>query len=268
LQEEQTKCDNCGTILFYKCNSCKEEFKIVDKTKKLKICPLCGYFFCPHCSVCSWSCSRYLWESDVLKILAPEITMGKFPETLKKVREIIKYFVKVKTSNERKECIRNVPITYAKMRVKSLLCKVEGFRVKNEKDREGFVSRMNELISKPSGFKTTVSNIREAGSYGQEYRDAFNLLVCMGKLRIKWITKENGEEYSEFERVEDEPCKFLAREDLIINECEKCKRRFAKGIKFCDICIKKKGKEKGQPFKTKERMNNQDTCQMYRGDFK
>lgn len=36
----------------------------------------------------------------------------------------------------------------------------------------------------------------------------------------------------------------------------------------CNICPPyKKGKERGQFRKLKERMNDKDTCQMYRGDF-
>ena len=43
LQDGQTTCDNCGEIVYYKCNNCKEEFKVEDKEskKRLKECKLC-----------------------------------------------------------------------------------------------------------------------------------------------------------------------------------------------------------------------------------
>lgn len=267
LTPEQTKCDNCGEILVYRCNNCKEEFLVEDKEHKLKECKLCGYFYCPHCGVCSWKCKKYNWQTEIMKILAPEFSFMKYPVLEDKIKRIISYLENEKVSNERKECIRNVPITYAKGRIKSLLFRSEGFGIKNENDRQAFVKRMNEIGTVDIGTKLTISKIRENGSYGQEYRDAFNLLVCLGKLKITWQINKDGIEYALYERVEEAPCQFLAREDLVINECPRCKEKYPRGIEFCDKCIKKSGKNKGEPFKLKERRNNCDTCQMYRGDF-
>jgi len=270
LQKDQTKCDKCGEILFYHCNSCKEEFKVEDyETKeKLEECKLCGYFKCPHCGICSWNCARYKWEADILKILAPEITQGRIPETLSKVRKIVEYFEKVKSSNERKECINHIPITYAKGRIKSLLARMDGFRVKNTQDVIIFNQRIKEISDLPIGTKKTITQIRENGSYGQEYRDAFNLLVCMGKLKITWEKREdNEEEYAMYERVDNKPCQYLNVKDLIINECPKCKTQYSNEVKLCSNCSFKKGKNKGQQVELKKRLNNNDTCQMYRGDF-
>lgn len=270
LEDEQTKCDNCGAIINYICNNCKEKFLVEDKEtkKKLKDCNLCGYFKCPNCDVCSWDCDKYKWERKILKILSPEVTQVNCPHVLEKVREVVRYFEDVKSSSKRMTCIKNVPITYAKSRVKSLLAKMEGFRVKDENDRSAFTRRLDEVRNLEVGKKLTVKQIREKGSYGQEYRDAFNLLVCLGKLKITWTKNKQGEEYALYERVEESSCRFLAQEDLIINECEKCKTRYPLTITSCDKCgYKKKGKNKGELFQTKKRLNNHDTCQMYRGDF-
>lgn len=272
LQENQTNCDNCGEILYYKCNNCKKEFEIVDKESKEKLeeCKLCGFFKCPYCKVCSWNCKKYNWEREILKILRPEITQGNCPTILEKVKKIVDYLENEKISIYRKSCPeRNVPITYAKNRIKSLLAKFEGFRVKDDEDRKAFLKRFDKITEKEIGTILTVNQSKEKGSYGQEYRDAFNLAVCLGKFEIIRKKKINSEEeYDVFKRCEKSPCKFLAREDLIINYCETCKKVFPRRVEYCDVCPPyKKGKEKGQLRKLKERLNNKDTCQMYRGDF-
>jgi len=268
LSKEQTKCDSCGEVLFYACNSCKKEFNIEKDSQKLQECKLCGYFFCPNCGVCSYNCKRFIWQDAIMKILAPEISFTKFPFMKSRINQIIEYIVNEKTSNKRKECINNIPITYAKGRIKSLMVKLDGFRVKNIRDRDAFVKRVDELTEKPLGFKTTISSIREEGSYGQEYRDAINLMVCLGKMQITWIpATEDKPEYALYERVDTEPCKYLSKEDLVINECIKCNTKYPLNILECPNCINKKGKNKGSHTKTKKRLNNCDTCQMYRGDF-
>ncbi len=273
LEKDQTNCDSCGEIIFYRCNSCKEGFTVEDKKskKKLQECKLCGFFKCPHCDICYWDCKKFKWEIEILKILRPEVTQGNCPNVLTKVKEIVNYFESEKISVDRKSCPeRNVPITYAKTKIKNLLAKFEGFRVKDEEDREAFLKRMDEITDRFVGSELTVSSEREKGSYGQEYRDAFNLSVCLGRFEIVRKKKQDSEEeYDVFVRCEKEPCKFLAQEDLVINECKNCKKRFLKGIKYCDVCQPyKKGKEVGKLRKLKERLNNNDTCQMYRGYFK
>ena len=188
LGEERTKCDVCGCVLFYKCNSCKLEFKIEDKNtkKKLKECKLCGYFICPNCNICSITCNKYEWEREILMILKPEITQGNHPELIEKIKHIIKYFEEEKGGQEQRVCPeRKVLISYAKNRIKGLLAKVEGFRIKNIEDKNAFLKRLDEVTEKPIGSELKISEIREDGSYGQEYRDAFNLLVCLGRLKIE-----------------------------------------------------------------------------------
>lgn len=268
LSKEQTKCDNCKEVLFYHCNNCKEEFKVEDKEHKLKECKLCGYFYCPHCGVCFYGCKKYKWQDNIMKILALEFSFIKYPILQEKIKKIIDYMENEKSSNERKECINHVPITYAKGRIKSLMAKSAGFRVRNINDKDAFDNRIKELTEMDIGEKTTISAIREEGTYGQEYRDAFNLLVCLGKMKITWIeAKDDKPAYPLFERIDNPICSYLNKEKLIINECKKCKKQFPRGVKFCDICVKKKGKYIGSYFETKERLDNIDTCQMYRGDF-
>jgi hypothetical protein len=271
LGEDETHCDNCGEIVFYKCNSCKEGFEIVDKAtkKKLPECSLCGFFKCPHCGVCSWTCKRYDWEKSILRILLPEINQSQFKNLPEKIRAIVNFLEEQKISPDRKNCPeRGVPITYAKTRIKSLLAKVEGFRVKNERDRDAFVARMNELIELPLETGKTVSATREAGSYGQEYRDAFNLLVCLGKFKIERKTNKEGDEYDLFIRCDQPACKYLARDTLIVNKCPQCKKIYPRGVKFCSECKPyQKGKNKGELVQLKEGLSNKDTCQCYRGYF-
>ena len=246
LGDERTKCDSCGSIIYYKCNSCKEEFEVEDEKtkKKLKICKLCGYFICPNCKVCSWSCPRYEWEKEILKILRPEITQGSVPNLLDKIREIVNYFEKEKGGQERRVCPeRGVLISYAKSRIKSLLAKAEGFKVKDEVDRDAFIKRLDEVTEKEIGTELKISDVREDGSYGQEYRDAFNLLVCLGKLEIvKKSFEKDGEiiEYDSYVRCEKGTCHLLSKEDLIINECKNLKhrgsKRFPLEVTHCSTC--------------------------------
>ena len=278
LGEKRTHCDVCGNIIFYYCNNCSYKFEILDKKtkKRLKECKLCGHFICPNCGVCSWSCDKYKWEKEVLKILRPEITQGNFPNLLDKTTKIVKYFEEEKGGQEHKVCPeRGVLLSYAKNRIKSLLAKVEGFRVKDKEDKDAFIKRMNEIIAKEIGTELKISEVREDGSYGQEYRDAFNLLVCLGKLEIVKKSFKKDDEiiaYDSYIRYEKEPCKLLSKEDLIINECTNPKhegnKRFPLYMEYCPTCIKyKQGKNKGQARKLKKRLNDKDTCQLYRGSF-
>jgi len=278
LGKERTNCDVCGNIIFYHCNSCGKKFEVLDKKtkKKLKECKLCGYFICPNCKVCSWSCDKYKWEREVLKILRPEITQGNFPIILNKAKLIVKYFEEEKGGQEQRVCPeRKVLISYAKNRIKSLLAKVEGFKVKDIEDRNAFIKRLKEVTDKKIGTELKISEVREYGSYGQEYRDAFNLSVCLGKLKIvkkSFIKNKETIEYEVYVRCEKGTCNLLSKDDLIINECKNPKhkgnKRFPLEITHCPNCLPhKQGKEKGQLWELKKRLNDKATCQLYRGSF-
>jgi len=270
LKDKQVKCDNCGTLVRWWCNNCKQPFDVVDKesNKKLNECKICGYFVCPHCSVCSYSCDKYNWQKEILKILSKEIPIGKYPRLPLSVNEIVEYIESIKTSIERKCCVRNVPISYAKEKVKNLWAKVEGFKIKNENDRKNFIKRIDDATELEIGKSITINNIREDGSYGQEYRDALNLLVCFGRFKIEWKKDDNNKDYCVFTREDTGKCNFLSNKDVVIKVCPKCNKKYKRLVIHCEKCIWSKGKCKGESIKLKERLNNCDTCQMYRGNFK
>ena len=273
LEGDQTNCDNCGEIVYYKCHACKDEFFVKDKNskKKLEECKLCGFFKCPYCGICSGNCKKFIWQKEILKILSHEIPIGQYPKLPNLAKQISDYLEKEKTKIERKSCPeRNVPISYAKGRIKSLVGKFEGYKVKDDEDREAFLKRLDEITEKPVGTSLTVSNSREKGSYGQEYRDAFNLMVCLGKFEIQQKKKEDSDEtYDLFIRCEKGHCPYLMIDNLIISVCPNCKKIYPEDKEYCDTCPpKKKGKNKGGLWKLKKRLNNRDTCQMYRGYFK
>lgn len=273
LEKEQTKCDCCGEIILYKCNDCHTGFKIIDKETKLKLqeCKFCGYFKCPSCGICSWNCDRFKWEKEILKIFVPEINQTNCPTILEKIRKIINFFEEIKSNSDRLSCHRKVPITYAKARIKSLLARMEGLKVKNMGDQEAFIQRIDEITEIPIGEEKTISNVREKGSYGQEYRDVFNLLVCFGKFernKRKIIIAGEEIEYEYFVRCEKEICSKLSKDNLILNECPKCKKIYSNELEHCSSCPPlKKGKNKGEQRKLKKRLSNKDCCQLYRGDF-
>lgn len=272
LEEKETHCDNCGILTRWWCNGCKKPFDVEDKDtkEKLKECKLCGYFICPHCETCLSTCEKWEWQKEILNILKKDIPIGKYPSLPKRAKEITELVINKKISIERKICPeRGVPISYAHGKIKSLLAKFEGFRVKNELDKEAFLKRIDEITNIEIGKGVTVTSARENGTYGQEYRDAFNLAVCLGQFKIEKRTREkSGNTYDIFIRCENGPCKFLARDVLIITYCEKCKKRFPKGTLVCDECIPYlKGKNKGKLRILKERLNSDDVCQCYRGLF-
>lgn len=260
LREEETRCDNCQTILFYQCNDCKEEFRIVDKKtkKRLKECSLCGYFKCPECSVCSWACKRYHWEREILRTLKPEITQAQFPNLASKVRLIVTYLESEKTAPDRRVCSkRAVPISYAKGRIKYLLAKLNGHHIKSPEEVEIFNSRLNEIKQIPIGSVKTITKARELGSYGQEYRDAFNLSVCLGLVRIEKRLNKEGNEYDCFIRYDGEKCPHLREKLVILKKCIKCKKKFNEVETTCPECN----------IELVKVTENIDSCQLYRGSF-
>lgn len=271
LKDEQVKCDKCGTLIRWWCNSCKQPFDILNKktNKKLKECKTCGFFICPHCEVCSWICDKFKWQKEILNILKKDIPIGQFPSLPQRVNEIVEYIELIKTSKERKTCPQGVPISYSKGRIKNLWAKIEGFKIKNENDRKKFIERIDKVTELQIGTEITISKIREDGNYGQEYRDALNFLVCFGKFKIKWLKDKDNKDYCVFKREDGNKCHYLANESLIINFCPKCNKIYDdKDKKFCDVCVWGKGKCKGENIELKKRLNNCDTCQLYRGDFK
>lgn len=277
LKEEDVKCDNCGKIVNFSCNYCHKWFSIYNEQikEKIKECGVCGYFVCPNCGTCSQDCQKELWQTEITKILSPEITYLTFPSLQKKINRILEYIEEIKLNKEQVVCPeRKVSITYAKNRIKSCIVRTEGYRCKNLLDIQKFKERIKEIMDVELGTQLTINQSREEGSYGQEYRDVFNLCICQGILKKEIIKKRIESELKEIEvwrRVEIGRCPNLDLVDLIIKVCPnpKCKiHQFPLEVEYCSECIYQKGDKKGQPYKLKLKISNKDICKLNRGLFK
>lgn len=275
LKNEDIKCDECKKIVNFQCHSCHNWFSIHDeKTKdKIKQCGICGFFPCPHCGTCGQYCEKDLWQTEIMKIIAPEITYQKIPNLQEKINKLLSYIEEIKISHDRRTCPKNVPISYAKQRIKSCIVRIKGYRVKNERDRQKFMERMEEILDKVLGTRLTINQSREDGSYGQEYRDIFNYCICLGKLKKEIIRKEIDNEIVEIEvyhRIEDGQCPNLNLTNLISKICPKCKKEYSQEVEteYCNCSVWKKGRNRGQYPKLRLKVSNKDICQLNRGLFK
>ena len=270
LGEEDTRCPNCNEVVRWNCNSCHQEFKIVDKVSKKKLvdCKVCGYTKCPYCGTCSVVCDKNKWTLEITDIITKHIPDGDYPDLPDGVKKIISYIEDIKATRERKTCFNGMPISYSKGNIKRLMLKMDGFRVRDPVDRAKFVERIKEATALDFGTKIIINDLREDGSYGQEYRDALNLLVCLGKFKLKWLKDKDDKDYCIFKRVDGEPCRKLSKKDLVEAFCSKCKRSYPRGKLYCPNCSWKKGKRKGEMVELKERSSTREVCQLYRGHFK
>jgi hypothetical protein len=258
LAAEEIKCDNCGEIVNFKCHNCNEWFSI-DKTK---LCLTCGFYICPFCNTCGFNCQKDYWIVK-LKEIIPTITIAQ----LQNIADLIE---EIKIGKDRRVCPRGVSISYAKSRIKRCVVKLKGYRVKNSLDLNKFKQRFIEITDKNLGEKLTINQSREAGSYGQEYRDVFNYCICEGKLKPV-IVKKEGIEYEAFERCETSTCEMLDLKKLIIKVCTnpKCTiKEFPLSQNECCYCRYQRGKNIGKFFPLQLKISNKDICQLSRGDFK
>ncbi len=272
LKNEETRCDNCNEILRYVCQNCHKVFDVEDKEtkRKLRECKWCGNFICPYCKICSIDCPGKIHEKEINKILESD------DETRNKIKRIVDYFEEIKLGKEQRTCLRGVPISYAKSRIKRCVIKLKGYRVKNQFDLEKFKERLEKIMDIEIGTDLTISQSREDGSYGQEFRDVFNYCLCLGKLKIRKIKKViDGEEVElkVYRRVEEGTCPYLDLKGLIKKECpnKNCKIRIYSEKEtycICPECRYKKGKHKGELRKLKLKISNKDICQLPRGEFK
>ncbi len=267
LLEEETRCSSCNKILRYWCNSCKKPFDIEDEftSKKLGGCKTCGFFYCPDCNACGPDCMKKEWANKIKEILG-----NHFYSTLNGteiLKKIVDYIEDIKSNRDRKSYPKGVPITYAKNRIKGILVRMEGFRVKNNLDQKEFELKLNTIIELPLGRQITISDIRQDGSYGQEYRDSINLAICLGNYKVTYKKNQDDKEYAVYERIDGNKCNNLDTSNLIINKCTKCGRHFERDIERCDCGYYKKGEEEGKAYKTKQTISVKDTCQLYRGSF-
>jgi len=125
--------------------------------------------------------------------------------------------------NLKKFCDRGVPRTYAKIKNKVMARKIKGIGTRNKNDADLFVLRFNEIEKFPIGKTFVIEDIREDGTHGQEYREALNVAICLGKIEKKQKQKPNSEEYYEvFSRVEKDACPFSNYKDVEKTKTEFC----------------------------------------------
>ncbi len=270
LKEEEIRCDGCKEIVRYWCNSCKQPFDVEDKDnkKKLEECKWCGFFRCPHCRSCGPKCSKYEHLNEIKKVLDKLLRIDLLGKVDKQYMKIISYFEDIKSGKEKTSCEFGVPKTYAKERIKSYFARIEGFRVKSPIDQKRFKERREEILVSPIGTVFTIKQKREAGTYGQEYRDVFNLLICLGKLEHeKKDILENGKKIGQYDswiRVQgDVRCPHLDTDNLVVRYCLNCKGSFPRSVEYCDKCFYKKDSKKhnkGEPYKLKDKLSNNPTC--------
>lgn len=266
LKEEEIKCDFCGKVVNYNCWNCGKWFLVADDNgKKRDECGVCGYFYCPDCKVCGDTCNKKEWIIRLKEIGIINIDM---------INKIINLIEEIKIGKDRRICPNGVSISYAKGRNKRCAVRMAGYGVKNEEDLNKFKQRYDKISDVELGTKLTINQNREAGSYGQEYRDAFNYAVCRGKLKkIKVKQEINNEtiEYETYVRIEEGQCPQLDLTKLIIKVCKnpKCPvKEFPLKEEECCYCRYKKGTKKGKFYPLKIKISNKDICQLNRGDFK
>lgn len=269
LKEEDTHCDSCKNIVRYVCNTCHKSFDVVDKAtkEKLKECKWCNFFVCPNCSACSLDCSKYIHANKVKAILNGIIPIDKYDQLNNKAIAIVAYFEEIKMSHKRTMCEFGVPKTYAKQRIKEIVCKMKGYRVRDENDMKAFEQKQEEVLDKNIGYEFTIGNTRDNGSYGQEYRDVFNFCVCMGKLKYqrKTFTTEKGIEitYDSWLRIEEGRCPFLDVDEVIVKRCPNCQKIYSRNEIYCLDCLYKRGgkkHEKGSHYELIEKQSDNPTC--------
>jgi len=248
LKEGEVNCPNCGMPPYY-CWNCYN--KISGEGKQ---CKVCGFFPCFNCGVCGEKC-RFSEHMIAIKN--------------KEGREIIEYFYDIKLGLIRKSCPKGVPISYAKAKLRNAALKLKGFNVKSEGDKKAFNERYKKMIDWPVGKTWSINKEREEGFYGAELREISNLGICLGKVRKNIeINKKTKQEYELFERVEEEQCHLVNRENLIVKQCPKCRKNYEITKLFCDKCVYEKGDKKGLFCDLKERKSSVDYCQLNRKDFK
>lgn len=276
LREEETKCSRCKKTVRYWCINCATPFDVEKKEdkKRIKECKWCGFFLCPSCKSCDINCPKHEHKNKVISFLKPlKIPIDQYEYIDSIAQGIVSYFEYIKLGREQTNCKFGVPKTYAKNRIKSILARMKGFRVRDNFDKEAFERRQEEITSSPIGREFTIKQVRTAGTYGQEYRDVFNLCVCLGILEYEKKTYKEQEkeiEYDSWTRVEENQCPFLDTEELIIKYCSKCKEIYSRDKNYCPNCIYTQGGKKhnkGEHFKLVESLSNNPTCKNL-GGFK
>jgi hypothetical protein len=269
LKEEETRCSSCKEIIRYWCNSCHQPFDVADKDtkKKVKECKWCWSFLCPNCNACSPNCSKYTHNKKVSEFMKPIIAIDKWNLVEETATKITAYFEDVKMGKKKTTCEFGVPKTYAKTRIKEILARMDNYKVRSIQDQEAFEQRREEVLDEDLGYEFTIKKSREDGSYGQEYRDVFNLCVCLGKLEYerKSFKNEQGLDigYDSWTRIEESECPYLDVDELIVKECSHCKKVYPRTETYCSDCLYKRGgkkHEKDSHFELRETLSTNPTC--------
>ncbi len=251
LKDDELYCPNCGELP-YECWNCKEEIT------NRKQCIKCGFYPCEYCGVCGKACN--------LASIIEEVKL--LPTDREKIERAFEYF----EGKPKLNCIENVPISYSKNRLRQLFLKMNGKNVKAPNDAALFRERFRKIRSSLLSSTWTVNDLREAGTYGQEVRDASYLAVCHGfakATQIEKVVKGKKQKYVMFERTNMATCPLLNTKKLLVKRCGKCHKTFDdENLTTCPDCIFTKGKQKGQPPMLKEVNSHVDLCQLPRIKFK
>lgn len=266
LKEDETTCDNCQTLLKYVCNECHKPFLVLNKQTREKLveCKICGFFECPNCGACSPTCDIHEWRKEINKILISPVL---FFEKTNRLIELIK---SIKITVDRKKCPYGVSISYAKGKIKTIYVKMNGFKTKNNFDVEAFKKKYADIEKLNIGTTLKVDDIRENGTYGQEYRDALNLSICSGRIKVEYKKNQQGIEYAIYTRIVGKSCEKLDLQNLIIAQCPICKKVFSRTADLCDTCLhknKSKNHNKGDRVRLQIKISNKDACQLQRSLF-
>lgn len=250
LKENETNCPNCGKPPYY-CNGCGG-----DITGETKECPICYYYICPNCDGHGSDCR-------LQELLEATKDMNK--------KETIEFVYLSKDGLVRQSCHNNVGISYAKNKLKTMVLKLQGDNIKNKEDHIAFKIRFNKITDYDEGKTWLISEVKEPGIHGIEWREVSNLSVCMGlaKKEIKKSIVVKGRKYEIFTRVDREKCEYSNWENLIIKYCPICKKQFPINIELCNnfSCYDSKGENKGQPRKLKTKRTKIEFCNKPRKTF-
>jgi hypothetical protein len=279
LKNKETRCDTCKEIVGFYCWCCKKPFEVIDeKGNKIKECKYCGFFKCPECNMCGEKCPTPEYKKQIYKLLITppklfDITENETREVIRnKINLIINFFENMIVTYQRKMCHRNVPISYAKQRIKYALSRMRNELCKNKEDQDKFLARFNKIKNTQIGCDFNLTQIRENGEYGQEYKDLLNACVCLGLLEIeqKKTYTNKGQikrKYWSYKRINGLPCEFyLGDNNLIIKKCNNnlCENFKVGGYVstsdlFCPFCGNKDLEIK---------ITNRNICQLERCSFK
>jgi len=201
LTDEEIKCDSCNEIVNFPCWNCGNWFCIFDvKTqKKRNSCKVCGYFECPHCGTTHGrDCPTDKWQEEIKEIILSNNSLEI------KINMIINFIANSNFNPQQTFCHRKVYRSRAKEMNKLLLAKCQGYRCKNIKDKQTFISNLNKIYDIEPGTEFTIEQLREEGSDGKELRDWCYLAVCYGWLeviKVKKVIDGNEKEVTVFRRI-------------------------------------------------------------------